>query len=469
MSILKKQTDLIDSVAELRDADYSKSPKLGDIYKRLAKGRKQFEVVMDKDITAVMQISSLDLALKQQTETLLGISDEVADSTEIIQKASEESSLVAEQVNCQHEDLTKTIIQAAEDTSEVHKKIEDSQNELSVIKELSVNTIRDSKEMQSDMDALLDVLEHMNEVISGINAISSQTNLLALNASIEAARAGEAGRGFAVVADEIRQLAEQTQKLTANMGAFVEKIKEASQKSAKSVTTTIDALGMVTERIGNVWEINDENQRHVSQVNDSISSLAAVSEEISSSMAELEGQTSSIKEQCMQLNGSTKHLRGVSKKMKEVTTPVPEIELLLDEAGKQLGDMTDDPFFRMEYEEFAKYIEKAIKAHQLWLENLKKMIDTQSLQPLQFDATKCGFGHFYYSMTPKTPEIRDIWVAIEDMHKKFHGYGKLAKDAIVKEDFEAAKRHYTDAEGVSKELIAKFQKMEDIALQKAHS
>lgn len=466
MAFIKKNTELIDSVAELKEADYSKNPKLGDIYKRLLKGRKQFEVVMDKDISAVMQISSLDLALKQQTDELVNISDEVADSTEIIQKASEESSLVAEQVNGQHEDLTKTIIQAAEDTSEVHKKIETGQKELSVIKELSTNTIRESREMQKDMDALLDVLEHMNEVISGINSISSQTNLLALNASIEAARAGEAGKGFAVVADEIRQLAEETQKLTANMGLFVEKIKDASQKSAKSVTTTIDALGTVTEKIGNVWEINDENQQHVSRVNDSISSLAAVSEEISSSMVVLESQTVSIKDQCMQLNESTQHLRKVSKKMKEVTAPVPEIERLLDEAGKQLGDMTDDAFFRMEYTEFAKYIDKAIKAHQAWLENLKKMVDSHSIQPLQLDATKCGFGHFYYSMTPKTPEIREIWVDIEAKHKKFHEYGKYVKDAILREDYTTAQKQYQEAEAASKELIAKFQKMEDIALHK---
>ena len=466
MAFIKKNTELIDSVAELKEADYSKNPKLGDIYKRLLKGRKQFEVVMDKDISAVMQISSLDLALKQQTNELVNISDEVADSTEIIQKASEESSLVAEQVNGQHEDLTKTIIQAAEDTSEVHKKIETGQKELSVIKELSTNTIRESREMQKDMDALLDVLEHMNEVISGINSISSQTNLLALNASIEAARAGEAGKGFAVVADEIRQLAEETQKLTANMGLFVEKIKDASQKSAKSVTTTIDALGTVTEKIGNVWEINDENQQHVSRVNDSISSLAAVSEEISSSMVVLESQTVSIKDQCMQLNESTQHLRKVSKKVKEVTAPVPEIERLLDEAGKQLGDMTDDAFFRMEYTEFAKYIDKAIKAHQLWLENLKKMVDSRSLQPLQLDATKCGFGHFYYSMTPKTPEIREIWVEIESKHKKFHEYGKYVKDAILREDYATAQKQYQEAEAASKELITKFQKMEDIALHK---
>ena len=187
MAFIKKQSDVIDSLAELKEADYSKNPKMGDIYKRLIKNRRQFENVMDKEISAVMQISSLNLTLNQCTDDLLEISDEVADSTEVINKAAEESSLVAGQVNSQHEDLTKTIIQAAEDTGEVHKKIEFGQNELSAIKDLSTSTINNSKEMQKDMDALLEVINHMNEVISGINSISSQTNLLALNASIEAA------------------------------------------------------------------------------------------------------------------------------------------------------------------------------------------------------------------------------------------------------------------------------------------
>ena len=35
MALIKKDSKLIDSVAELREADYSKNPKLGDIYKRL--------------------------------------------------------------------------------------------------------------------------------------------------------------------------------------------------------------------------------------------------------------------------------------------------------------------------------------------------------------------------------------------------------------------------------------------------
>jgi len=362
--------------------------------------------------------------------------------------------------------LTRTIIQAAEDTSEVNKKIENGQRELSVIKDLSVTTIEDSKEMQKDMDALLDVINHMNEVIAGINSISSQTNLLALNASIEAARAGEAGKGFAVVAEEIRKLAEETQQMTANMGEFVEKIKEASHKSAKSVTSTIEALGTVTEKIGNVWEINDENQRHVANVNDSISFLAAVSEEISSSMVEMENQAINIREQCTTLADSTKHLRSVGKKMKQATEPVIAIEKMLDESTKQLGDMTDDAFFRMEYKEFMGYMDRAIEAHQGWLANLKKMVDKQSLVPMQFDAAKCGFGHFYYSMTPKTPEIREIWLKLDEKHKKFHNFGKEVKQCIMREDFAGAQKHYKEAEQYSKELIGDFEKMKSIAASK---
>ena len=146
-----KENQLLTAVAELKDADYSKNPKIGDIYKRLLRGRKQFENVMNKDIQAIMQISSLDLTLNYVTDEMHQISESIAEGTRIIHASAEECSSVAGQVNEQHEELTNTIIHAAEDTDEVYKKIESGQNELSLIKDLSIKTIDESKEMQKDM------------------------------------------------------------------------------------------------------------------------------------------------------------------------------------------------------------------------------------------------------------------------------------------------------------------------------
>ena len=463
----KGRNYLIDSMAELKKVDYSREPKIANIYKRLAKGREQFEVVMDKDIQAVMEISSLDLVLKHHTDGIIKVAENIAAATEIIKDSATDSSHVASQVSGQHEDLTNTIIKASEKTDEVYKKIEEGQKELSDMRELFGQTIQESKEMQKDMNTLLEVIQHMNEAISGINAISSQTNLLALNASIEAARAGEAGRGFAVVAEEIRQLAEETQKMTANMDEFVKKIKLASEQSNQSVTQTIKDLGTVTDKIKIVWEINKENQQHVYNINTSVSSLAAVSEEISSSMAEMESQVVSIKEQCQELEGETKEMHLISKQLKEVVTPVVKIEKVLSEASKQLGDMTDDAFFRMEFSEFVKYMDTAINAHKTWLSNLRKMAVDHRFRPIQLDASKCGFGHFYYSMTPKTPEIREIWIGVEEKHKKLHSYGNDVKKALFNEEYEKAEKYCKEAEEYSRNLIADFEKMKAIAKSKS--
>lgn len=462
MGFIKRKSDLIKAMAQLQETDYSKSPEIDDVYKRLIKGRRQVEDVMQKNIDAVMKISSLDLAMHHHTQKMLQVAESVADATGIIYTAIADTSSASAQINSRHEELTTTIISSSEKTSEVYKKIEVGQNELTAIKDLSDQTIAISKEMQADMDELFNVVNRMNEVISGINAISSQTNLLALNASIEAARAGEAGRGFAVVADEIRSLAEETQKLTGNMGNFVEGIRVASQKSAKSATNTMEALGDMTQRIGNVWVLNDENQKHVLKVNESISALAAVSEEISSSMAEMENQVTSIGEQCEGLKEDASLMRKIGQDVKTASAPVPVIEQQLDEAAKILGVMTDDPFFRMERSEFAKYMVTAISAHQNWLASLKKMVTDRMVMPLQMDATKCGFGHFYYAMTPKTPELRPIWDALEQKHKKFHGYGSDVIKALFEQDYNKAEQLYREAEQYSKELISDMEKMKKI-------
>lgn len=459
MLFKKDNNNLIQSVAQLQDADYSKSPETGAVYKRLATGREQFANAFSKNVEAVMSISSLDLAMKHHTKAMEALSENVSDATHTISDAASESACIAGQVNSQHEDLTNTIITASEETNNVHKAIETSQQELTYVRELSKQTIEVSTEMQEDMKELLTVINHMNEVISGINAISSQTNLLALNASIEAARAGEAGKGFAVVADEIRSLAEETQKLTNEMSEFVASIRTASQKTDHSTSSTIEILNTMTDKINAVWELNDENQKHLATVNDNISSLAAVSEEISSSMAEMEAQAERIETQCNELDNNTTTMNTTVSEMQRITAPLSTIEETLDTSTRIMGKMTEDPFYHLEYTEVKTYIEYAIAMHEYWLGKLKETVEAREILPLQLDPKKCGFGHFYYAVSPPTNELAAVWVPLEEKHRKLHGYGNQVHQALFDEDYQKAQSIYREAESYSKELLGDLRKL----------
>ena len=303
------------------------------------------------------------------------------------------------------------------------------------------------------MNQLSEIISQMNDVIAGINAISSQTNLLALNASIEAARAGEAGKGFAVVADEIRELADQTRNLTASMGCFVADIRSASAKSVESVNSTIESLGTVTQKISHVWELNENNRQYVEKITNNISSLASLSEEISSSVIEMESRSADINVQCGVLHEDTVYLQEHGKSIGSVVQPLEMIESTLDASVKRMGTMSKDAFYRLNDLKFAEYIDKAITAHKNWLANLKRMVKEQTILPLQVDDRKCGFGHFYYAAEPDRPQALKLWKELGEKHKKFHAYGKQVVDAMFDGDHGRAERICQEAEQYSAVLI----------------
>ncbi len=453
----KQKNNEILWVSKMQNAAYE--GEYANVYRRLLRGKEKFEQVVNRNMNVLMQISALDLTIGHHMERMIRISNDVDDATSTIQTATSELSDIAGSVFKQHEELTNTIIRVAEESDGVYRNIESGQDELTQIKDLSGKTILVSQDMQRDMDELSEVINKMNEVIDGINAISNQTNLLALNASIEAARAGEAGKGFAVVADEIRKLAEETQKLTGHMGEFVAGVREASRKSNESTLNTIESLETMTEKIGNVWKNNESNKDNVSKISEGISSLASVSEEISSSMAELESEAESIREQCDKLASGTSELTGIEDKLKNSTESIVKVEQELDEAAKVMGDMTQDAFYELGRHVFADYINKAVNAHKSWLQNLKNMVDSQTILPLQINDKKCAFGHFYNSMTPIYPEIADTWNGLGAKHKKFHNFGNQVIHALYQEDYIGAQRIYREAEEYSHTLIADLERM----------
>lgn len=445
------------SLSKLEAKQYATS-ELQNIYNRLADGRNAFADMYELNVNAVSEISKLDMEIKFYTEKLLEISEHVSNSTNDIHNAAGESAQVASIIAARHEDLTNTIVTVSEESSNVYQKIDCSQQSLTDIRKLSENTITISQKMQSDMNQLSDIINNMNEVIGAIQNISAQTNLLSLNASIEAARAGESGRGFAVVADEIRTLADETKSLTDNMGLFVSSVQSAADESASSVNHAIDALGEVNEKIKAVWTLNEENQSHIAEITDSISNLAAVSEEITSNMMEIESSAAEIEESCASLKNETVSLQQIASKCTESITPLSEIEARMDDVLSHMGTMSQDAFYSLTRDELVSYFSDAIEAHRIWVDNLNTIIKTHNIIPFQVNDKKCRFGHFLYSVNPPTPAFKKVWDEIGEKHRKLHQSGSQIIQLMFDGDYQKAEEVYKDVTSISQQLIQELER-----------
>ncbi len=461
----------MESVSRLTDMEYEPAnEELNKIHRRLMDGRKEFEQAVTKTMDAAICMSAMDLKLEANVETIGSISDSVSEAVGAIAESAGSTAGIAAEVQKAHENLTATIIEVSDESANIMEDIRHCEKEVTSITEQSAAAISTARGMQEDISGLLDIIRNMNEAIAAINSISAQTNLLALNASIEAARAGEAGKGFAVVAEEIRELADETKSLTGRMGTFVSDIQQASRKSSDSVDTTVAELGHINESIQKVSEITGDNRRRMDHITDSVSSLAAVSEEISSSMNELDHQAQYVNRQCENLKDNAVSLADSSRSVAELVEPSVIIEKHLEESAKIMGNMAKDAFYMPDNRIILNCLSSAIKAHQEWLDTLKEMAESGKQEVLQTDCVKCGFGRFYYAFKPINPKVADIWNGLGEKHAAFHSYGKEMITAIHSGHAGELHRIYEKAEDCSKELVSDFRTLMQVieALSKEH-
>lgn len=459
MKIRKKEANTaIASISRLEPMNYdARNGELNDIHKRLIKGRSEFEQATTKCMDAVIRMSAMDLTLETNAVIIEQVNTSIADVAETLNETANSTAKISSEISKAHENLTETIIEVSNESGNIMEDIRSCEDELTSISGLSTAAISTAQEMKTNLHGFIDVIDNMTKAIEAINAISSQTNLLALNASIEAARAGEAGKGFAVVAEEIRTLAEETKSLTKRMGTFVDAIQDASHKSSVSVDATVGELEHINENIQNVWKITGNNRQSMDHINEAVSSLAAVSEEISSSMNEMDNQMHYVSDECQCLHDNTESLKISSHSISELVEPAKMIEKHLEESTKIMGSMAQDAFYMLDNQVLLNCLNSAVEAHSNWLNTLHEMAQSGNLKVLQTDCTKCGLGHFYYAFKPVNPQIATIWKELEGKHKTFHSYGTEMIAAIRSGRSQDLERIYEKAETCSKELISDFQ------------
>lgn len=117
--------------------------------------------------------------------------------------------------------------------------------------------------LSGQTDTITNNVKKTDLVLSLIRDVAAQTHLLGLNAAIEAARAGDQGRGFGVVSEEIRKLAAKT------------------NGSAKEITEILTAIKSAVEDLGRqvhqIAAVSEEQSASIEEINASVSAIADMS------------------------------------------------------------------------------------------------------------------------------------------------------------------------------------------------
>ncbi|WP_040513444.1 globin-coupled sensor protein [Gracilibacillus halophilus] len=162
----------------------------------------------------------------------------INDTSEELATIFQQSTTAIDGLVSQLKEILQDAQKGTRTSQEVEKASKDRSQDL-MEQEKQMSQIEDKvRGIKEETNSLADSSRQIESIISMVTDIAEQTNLLALNASIEAARAGEDGKGFAVVAEEVRKLAEQTKDSVSNVTGLIEN----TNAQVNTVTNYVDEV-----------------------------------------------------------------------------------------------------------------------------------------------------------------------------------------------------------------------------------
>jgi len=285
--------------------------QLEKLFNKVAAGDLTDKMQYDKNDEIGVVVKHVDEMISQMSGAL----SKVKESSQLVSSSSQNLSASSDQmskgITDQHDQIEQIVTAIDEMThtiNEMSSNIETSTNDVNIIRDISAEgeillgeTVAEIKNLSASVMESSDIVKklgessaNISEIVQVISEIADQTNLLALNAAIEAARAGEHGRGFAVVADEVRKLAEKTVDATSEINNMVSEVQSGVTSSVEKMDHEVELAKKGTEKVEHLKSTIEQIISSIVAVADQISSIATAAEEQSATSREISENIISI-------------------------------------------------------------------------------------------------------------------------------------------------------------------------------
>ena len=218
-------------------------------------------------------VSELLATIMQSGESLENNIEILTNSANSLSKSSNNQAASLEETAASVEEITSNIKNSSLHIVKMKEIDEVVMDSATAGQELAHKTVNSMEDINKEVTSIADA-------ITVIDQISFQTNILSLNAAVEAATAGEAGKGFAVVAQEVRNLAARSAEAAKEIKDIVESATAKANEGKVIADQMIvgydklqESIIQTKEIIDSVSQASQEQERGISQINDSINVL----------------------------------------------------------------------------------------------------------------------------------------------------------------------------------------------------